>query len=85
MTAPKSRLKRWAPIWSLALRGNRLLRKERAEHKATRHDLVVMTAVAEHRRAQVADLEARCRLDETLDCISRAKFAQIVKGERGPA
>ena len=81
MTAPRSRLRRWAPIWSLALRGNRLLRKERAEHKATRHELVVMTAVAEHRRAQVADLEARCRrLDETLDFLAVGR-TRAMEGE----
>lgn len=86
MTAPRprSRTQRWAPIWALALRGNKLLRSERAAHAGTRQQLVVASALVEHRAAQVADLQARCRrLDETLDCISRAKFAQIVKRNEG--
>lgn len=86
MTAPKSRFRRICPVWSLALRGNRLLRKERFEHKATRGQLIVAKALAEHRAAQIADLEAKVRrLDETLDCITRAKFAQIVKRNEGAA
>ena len=71
---------------SLWVRAQRTIRDQRRTLRILRGDLVVMKALAEHRRAQVADLEARCRrLDETLDCISRAKFAQIVKGEEGPA
>ena len=69
---------------SLWLRAQRTIRNQRRTMRQLRHDHAVTKALAEHRKAQIADLEARCRrLDETLDYISRAKFAQIVKRNEG--
>ena len=82
MTAPKSRLKRWCPVWTLALRGNRLLRDERVAHRQTRQERATYKALAEHRAAQIADLEARCRrLDEMLDFLSVGRSRAMERGD----
>lgn len=67
-------MKRWAPVYSLAVRGSRLLRDERAEHAGTRQRLATALAAVEHHRAQLADAEARCRrLEDTLDFLARGR------------
>ena len=84
MTAPRprSRLHRICPVWSLALRGSKLLRAERIAHRQTRQLLVNANALAENRAAEIVDLEARCRrLDETLDFLSMGRTRAMERGE----
>ena len=84
MTAPRprSRWHRICQVWSLALRGNRLLRAERIAHRQTRQLLVNAKSLAEHRAAQIVDLEARCRrLDETLDLLSMGRTRAMERGD----
>ena len=67
---------------SLLVRAQRTIRNQRRTMRSLRGDLVVMKAVAEHRRAQVADLEARCRrLDETLDFLAVGRTRAMERGE----
>lgn len=79
------RARRFAPVWQFAANRSRAAARLGAEARKWRKAAAVANALAEHRAAQIADLEARCRrLDETLDCISRARFAQITRAmERG--
>ena len=67
---------------SLWVRAQRTIRNQRGVIRALRHDVAVATAAAEHHRAHVADLEARCRrLDETLDFLVVGRTRAMEGGE----
>lgn len=79
---PKSRLHRFAPIWHLALRSNRLLRRERKEHRETRHLLAVSRSQQATSAAELIDANAQVRrlnqtLDFLVDCRAKAMESEL--------
>lgn len=67
---------------SLWIRAQRTIRNQRRTMRQLRHDIAVANALAEHRAAQIADLEAKVRrLDETLDFLSMGRTRAMERGE----
>ena len=84
MTAPPCEFcgRRDTSFTSLWLRAQRTIRNQRRTMRQLRHDNAVTKALAEHRAAQIADLEARCRrLDETLDFLSMGRTRAMERGD----
>lgn len=67
---------------SLWLRAQRTIRNQRRIMRVLRHDIAVVKALADERKAQIADLEAKVRrLDETLDFLSLGRTRAMERGE----